>query len=311
MRVTNGRAPDRVCLAVETFRSIVVPLVVVQHRPVVDAVCQSCIVFPRAPVERERLLQVRPGLAVQTQAAVRGAHQGTDGGLDFRLVRQPRTEVPVEVVEQLADGVVPALDFVRIRGREHVVDEREHRLGALLLGLRFRGAGFGALALPGLGRFRCARGLGLPRRVGRGQLLRLCLPVRLAHARVGEAAAQEQRGHDHHTRDRAHAVSHEVLPQPVPGARGHRADRFVGQEPADVLREAVGGFVAAAAVLLQRLHHDPVEIASDDSSEHARCRVAPLRDRIELPHRGEARARLGRIDLADGAQHFVVALLHE
>ena len=45
------------------------------------------------------------------------------------------------------------------------------------------------------------------------------------------------------------------------GRAGH--DRLVGEVPLDVGGEAVGGFVAAGAVLFEALHHDPVEIGGD------------------------------------------------
>ena len=51
----------------------------------------------------------------------------------------------------------------------------------------------------------------------------------------------------------------------------------------DIRRQAVGRFVTAGAVLLQRLHHDPVEIAAHERDEFrglglavlGRCRSGP------------------------------------
>jgi hypothetical protein len=43
----------------------------------------------------------------------------------------------------------------------------------------------------------------------------------------------------------------------------------VFQVPLEVEREAVGGFVAAGAILLQALHHDPVEVAAQETGKLA------------------------------------------
>ena len=96
--------------------------------------------------------------------------------------------------------------------------------------------------------------------------------------------------------------------------RGGRTglDRFVVQIALDVAREIVGRFVAARAVLLQRLHHDPVQLVAQ--------RVAQL-DRIGpamfghggggLAHRADARAGSRRLLFADHAADFVEPRIFE
>ncbi len=59
------------------------------------------------------------------------------------------------------------------------------------------------------------------------------------------------------------AASANEFAEAVQGARAAREDRFMLQMPADVLRQATGGLVPPGAVLLQGLHHDPIQIAAD------------------------------------------------
>jgi hypothetical protein len=77
-------------------------------------------------------------------------------------------------------------------------------------------------------------------------------------------------------------------------------------------REAAGRLVAARAVLLQALHHDPVEVAAQQQAQPLRI-GAPLLRHARTGHAEgrDARARLVRLVLADGAQHLVEALLEQ
>ena len=68
------------------------------------------------------------------------------------------------------------------------------------------------------------------------------------------------------------------LPEPIPRRRGPRLDRLLGQEPAHVGREAAGRLVATAAVLLQRLHDDPVEIPLHQGRQLGRLGLPLRRD---------------------------------
>ena len=86
---------------------------------------------------------------------------------------------------------------------------------------------------------------------------------------------------------------------------GHR---LVVEEALDVEGEGVGGLVSAKAVLLEGLHHDPVEVAAEGSSQAGGI------DAVAGGHGGalgafegrHARGGPGRIDLADHAAHLVV-----
>ena len=49
--------------------------------------------------------------------------------------------------------------------------------------------------------------------------------------------------------------------KPIRDRRGTGENRLVGQMPLDVHREADGRLVPARAILLERLHHDPVQVA--------------------------------------------------
>ena len=59
------------------------------------------------------------------------------------------------------------------------------------------------------------------------------------------------------------AVPAEELAQAVRGAGASGQDRLMLQMPADVLGQAAGGLVPPGAVLLQGLHHDPIQVAPD------------------------------------------------
>jgi hypothetical protein len=66
-----------------------------------------------------------------------------------------------------------------------------------------------------------------------------------------------------------------ILPQPVAGACRTRHDRLVVQIAANVGGQFGRRAIAAGAILLQRLHRDPVEIAAQHAHElsWARCRA--------------------------------------
>ena len=98
--------------------------------------------------------------------------------------------------------------------------------------------------------------------------------------------------------------SHEAREQ-IAGARRTGHDRLILQMPAEVGGEAVGGFVAAAAVFLERLHHDPVEVAADLFAEFQRLSAALAGDVRKGGAEGaDAGARFGRFLFADEALDF-------
>ena len=92
------------------------------------------------------------------------------------------------------------------------------------------------------------------------------------------------------------------------GAGRAGEDRLVAQVPLDVLGQAVGRLVAARPVLLQGLHHDPVEVALDQLAEEFRAGVTALGDVAgRLAERADLRRGLERVGLADDPLHLVVA----
>jgi len=96
------------------------------------------------------------------------------------------------------------------------------------------------------------------------------------------------------------------LPQPVPRRRRTGLHRLIVQVALHIHREAVGGLVTPVAVLFQRLHHDPVQLAAAEPAQLPRIAL-PLRRHgcRRLPQRADARARPGRLLLADDAADFV------
>ena len=88
----------------------------------------------------------------------------------------------------------------------------------------------------------------------------------------------ERREHESGRRDANRVTPHELagtVPHGVP-AGGDRATVAV---PAHVLHEGSGGRVAARRVLLERLHHDGVEIAPELSAQASRLSPPRLRNR--------------------------------
>ena len=72
----------------------------------------------------------------------------------------------------------------------------------------------------------------------------------------------------HHQRacDDERAIAPDVLPQPVHRAGRTRLHGLVVQESLDVVGQAVGRLVTPVAFLVQRLHHNPVQIAAEKLS---------------------------------------------
>jgi hypothetical protein len=82
-------------------------------------------------------------------------------------------------------------------------------------------------------------------------------------------------------------------------------DGFAGEIALDVPGEAVGGLVAARAVLFEGAHDDPVQFAAQQPGQPVRFDPAPLPGLAQsLGGLREAGARAGRLVLADLPQHF-------
>ncbi len=100
------------------------------------------------------------------------------------------------------------------------------------------------------------------------------------------------------------------LPQLVSRRRRARLDRVARQVTLDVAGKAAGRLVTPGSVLLQRLHHDPVELAADQLGQPGRFGLALRGDRRQPFRRlAEPRARLGRLFLLDPPQDLGVARL--
>ena len=111
---------------------------------------------------------------------------------------------------------------------------------------------------------------------------------------------------------RAARLRRAYFAEPIPGRRRARLHRPVGQVPHHVGGEVVGRLVPPPSVLLQRLHHDPVELAPHGAVEPPRVGPPPGRDgRERLPQGAEPRAGLRRLLLADDPPHLVERRLAE
>ena len=98
------------------------------------------------------------------------------------------------------------------------------------------------------------------------------------------------RTHQGRRQDRPFVPPHE-LPQPVAHRRRTGQHRLVGQVTLQVHRQPVGRLVAPVAVLLQRLHHDPVQVALDQPAQPGGLRPAVRGDRCQArPRLRESRS---------------------
>ncbi len=90
---------------------------------------------------------------------------------------------------------------------------------------------------------------------------------------------------------------------------GRRAsdDWFVVKVALNVSRQVVGRRVTARSVFLQRLHNNPIEIATQQCAEPGRFRMSMLRNggEVGIEHRAQSSGRTRRLLLADGAAHRV------
>ena len=128
--------------------------------------------------------------------------------------------------------------------------------------------------------------------VGRREFLRPCrnqvamligrfqvrdgFPALLLDQDGADRRSEQQEGGEGSDRDQCRAVLAGELPQLVRRRRRAGLDGVAGEVPLDVAGEAVGGLVPPGAVLVQRLHHDPVELAADQLRQPGRL-GPPLR----------------------------------
>src|SRR6185295_14583226 len=106
------------------------------------------------------------------------------------------------------------------------------------------------------------------------------------------------------------AIAADKFANLVTDRRRMRLDWFVRQEPHDVGGETVGRSITPAPFLLQRLEHDPIEIAAQERPEPARLAAAIAGDdREAFAERADALARPRRFLFADEPLHFRVRRL--
>ena len=119
--------------------------------------------------------------------------------------------------------------------------------------------------------------------------------------------ADDERGRDGHPGGEGEFVAADELAEQV--GRGRRAgdDDFVREMPLEIEREAVGRVVAVAAVFLQALHHDPVNVATERAGQLRAVGVPALRGgrQLRAVEGLDSHRRSRRIDLADDAPDFI------
>ncbi len=167
----------------------------------------------------------------------------------------------------------------RAGGADHVVDQEVDDLAGLGgAAVRLLAGEIGPVPLPGhldpCGPFGLQPAL--------SQLLGAHRPDGLpgAHRR-----ADDQRRRHHGRRRQHRPVPPRGLPQAVRGRRRPGLHRLMIQVAAQVGRQGVGRLVPPVAVLLQALHHDPVQLAAHGPVQVTRVGLAI--DRDGRPRRGE------------------------
>ena len=86
--------------------------------------------------------------------------------------------------------------------------------------------------------------------------------------------AQEQHHKDHCGSRENQPVAANGLLESVHGARRAGNDRLIVEMALNVRSQAIGRLVTAGAVLFQRLHHDPIQVAADQIRQFGRLGLA-------------------------------------
>src|SRR5439155_11840817 len=101
------------------------------------------------------------------------------------------------------------------------------------------------------------------------------------------------------------------LAQPIRRGRRPRLHWLVRQETLQLLPELVRRLITPCLLLLQALHHDPVEIALHEPRQLVRLQMAIGGDGGQLARTRQLLAWLGRLVLADYPPHFLLADLQQ
>ena len=220
------------------------------------------VVVPHLFLQGEGLPREAEGkIGIAQRGLQRGAAVGLGGEVGVQFLRR--------FVEGLGDGDGAAV-ALRVRALEDLAEERRDGLrvlARLLLGVA-------------LGGDFLERGGGLFLGIDRPH----CQPQ--AHdcrgdQHGGDACGHAQRGF----------VPPGIFLELVARTRWSRAHRFVGEESFDVGGETVGRLVAAGAVFLDGLHHDPVEVGLDHPAQLLRLDVPGLGEQRPLFAHDGAEAR--------------------
>ncbi len=101
------------------------------------------------------------------------------------------------------------------------------------------------------------------------------------------------------------------LPQPVTGAGRRGQHRLAGQVTLHVQGKTAGGLVPPRAVLLQCLHHDPIQLPADQFRQPRRLRLPAGSQRGQRLAGTQPQARPRRLFLADDAANLLPGRLLE
>ena len=75
-----------------------------------------------------------------------------------------------------------------------------------------------------------------------------------------ECQTNDKRKSDDASSRESESVPAGQLAEPIPRRGGTCLDRLLRQEPADIGREAAGRLITPPAILLKRLHDDPIQL---------------------------------------------------
>ena len=133
------------------------------------------------------------------------------------------------------------------------------------------------------------------------------LCARGAYCLPGADECAEDECHGHSTRRcKGQLVPQDHFPQGVEKARWRRVHRFVFEVPANVDPHLVGSRVALFAIFLQAAHDYLIEIAPYELCQARGLHLSLRGDgRQPLLALTQASAGLGRLLLADAAEHFI------
>ena len=221
---------------------------------------------------RDSCSRVGQRLAVLTDRQVRGGEQHADALLQLEISFDPIADPQFEVDEEIEDRVLVALAPTGVGGPEQLADEVPHRVRSFPLGFGHVTGRLGdlllvfrALLLVLRDSPRGVRLVSLGKGVGLGALGPIALAIRLEVHPCRGCESQHQAHDDSSTREDPDSVPLGVLAQSIERARRPRLDDLVVPKPRDVRRELRRSRVAPRPILLERLHHDPVQVTANQS----------------------------------------------